>query len=445
MKNTTAIALFWLSMAASLAGQTPSSQAVPPGPLAAFESPAAEINKGLPSWMTFGGEYRDRFEGYIGGSFKPDTTDAYVLSRLKLDLTIRPTSWMKFFVEGMDARSLEKNPALPPYQNTWDIRQAYGEFGDTEKDGFGLRVGRQELAYGDQRVLGISNYTNAERVFDAIRGTARYKGYRLDVFASSVVNTTTGTWDHHLQGNNLHGAYAGIDKLGPRMIVEPYVLWRLQHAIKNEVGVVSKLNQKAGGLRIVGSKLPGGFDYGTEMLREFGSLGTDKIQSWAGHWVVGRTTSVRFTPRVYAEYNFATGDKNPKDGIRGTFDQMYPTGHDKYGLADQVGWRNIKDLHAGLETKPRKNLSAGIEYNNWYLDSATDSLYNSSGTALFRSAAGTAGTHVGQEFDATASMIFAKAFTASAGIGHIFPGQFLKSTTPGNPYTYPYMMLAYKF
>jgi len=35
-----------------------------------------------------------------------------------------------------------------------------------------------------------------------------------------------------------------------------------------------------------------------------------------------------------------------------------------------------------------------FEYNNWWLDSKTDSLYNAAGTALFTSAAGTAGTHV---------------------------------------------------
>jgi hypothetical protein len=68
--------------------------------------------------MIFGGEYRDRFEGYTGGSFKPNTTDAYVLSRLKLDLTIKPTAWFKVFMEGMDARSFDKTPSQPPYSRT---------------------------------------------------------------------------------------------------------------------------------------------------------------------------------------------------------------------------------------------------------------------------------------------------------------------------------------
>jgi hypothetical protein len=278
-------------------------------------------------------------------------------------------------------------------------------------------VGRQEMSYGDQRLIGVANYTNTEHVFDAIRGTAKYKGYRLDIFASSIVNPVTGALDHHTEGNNFHGLYAGIDKFGPRLVIEPYAMWRLQHGVKNEESVVSKLNEKVGGIRIVGKQLPGGFDYGTEMVREFGSLGQDKIQSWAGHWGGGDTLKVPFTPRVYAEYNFATGNQNAHDGIRATFDQLYPTGHDKMGFDDEVGWRNIKDFRSGVETKPYKNVTLNFEYNNWWLDSKTDSLYNAAGTALFTSAAGTAGTHVGQEFDVTGRGLSRKTTRRERGSG----------------------------
>ena len=438
-------AFLCLAASASAFGQTAMAPVLPPAPnVPAWLSPSTEINKGLPSSLTFSGEYRARFEGYSGGGYAPNSTDAYLLSRLQLNLLIHPAPWLKLFGQGMDARSLEKSPAIPPYQNTWDIRQAYVELGDVESQLLGLRVGRQELMYGDQRLVGNSPWTNGERVFDAVRGTVRYKGYRLDIFASSVVNAVTGTWDHHQQGNNLHGAYAGIDKLAPWLVIEPYAFWRLQPGVKNEEGIIARLNEKVGGIRLAG-KLPRGFDYGTEMVREFGSLYTDKIQSWAVHWVVGKSFAARFTPRVFGEYNFATGDKNPKDGIRGTFDQLYPSGHDKYGFADQVGWRNIKDTRAGLETKPVKNVTANLEYNNWSLDSATDALYNSSGTATVKSAAGTAGTHVGQEFDATSTWTIFKPLTVGAGIGHIFPGEFLKIAAKGNPYTYPYMMAIWKF
>src|SRR3569623_727727 len=158
-----------LAPALLLAGIVPAN-AQPPissGAAAAVESPASALNRALQAWMKFGGEYRARFEGYSGGSFSHNATDDYLLSRLKLQMTIQPTKWLKFFAEGMDARAFEKPPAVPTYQHTWDIRQAYAELGSFER-GFGLRAGRQEMVYGEGRLIGISAWSNTERNWDAI-------------------------------------------------------------------------------------------------------------------------------------------------------------------------------------------------------------------------------------------------------------------------------------
>src|SRR5262249_1302591 len=122
-----------------------------------------------------------------------------------------------------------------------------------------------------------------------------------------------------------------------------------------------------------------------------------------------------------------------------------PTPHDKYGLDDQVGWRNIKDLRLGVETKPRKNVTAAIVYHDWMLASPFDALYNAASAAIARSASGSAGTHVGQELDIVGTWAVSKQLAASGGFGHIFPGEFLKKTTPGESYNYPYLMLTWKF
>ena len=87
----------------------------------------------------------------------------------------------------------------------------------------------------------------------------RYDGYRVDIFASSVVNAVTGTWDRHQQGNNLHGLYGGIEKLVPKATIEPYFLWRLEPRVKNEERAIANLDQEVAGVRI-GGKLSLGFD-----------------------------------------------------------------------------------------------------------------------------------------------------------------------------------------
>ncbi len=410
-------------------------------------TPSDEVNKELPGWIRFSGEYRARLEGFSGGGFKKDSEDAYLLNRLRLNLLIKPASWLKFYVQGQDARVFWKNqnPPVAPFQNTFDLRLAYMEIGDAEKGIAALRVGRQELVFGDQRLIGHLNWVNDARSFDAVRATFRYNGYRLDAFASTVVNPVDGTFDHHTAGNNLHGLYGGMEKLVPKAVIEPYVLWRLQQRLATETGARGNLDFKTVGFRWVG-KLPANFDYGVEIAGQTGSLGTDSIGAWAGHWVMGYTaTALRYKPRLVAEYNYASGDNNAKDGKRGTFDQLYPTGHNLYGLADQVGWRNIKDIRAGVEFKPRPKWACSSFYHHYWLASATDALYAAGSAAVVRNVNGTAGTHVGQELDGQAMYSLSKQVQIGAGFAHLFTGCFLNKTTQGKDYNYPYVMFGYGF
>jgi len=40
-----------------------------------------ELNAEIPKWISFGGEYRSRVEGFTGGGFKVNNEDTYLLSR----------------------------------------------------------------------------------------------------------------------------------------------------------------------------------------------------------------------------------------------------------------------------------------------------------------------------------------------------------------------------
>jgi Alginate export len=177
-----------------------------------------------------------------------------------------------------------------------------------------------------------------------------------------------------------------------------------------------------------------------------GSLGSDRIAAWGGHWLVGYTRSaMTYQPRFMAEYNFASGDKNPHDGVQGTFDQLYPTSHDKYGLADQVGWRNIHDVRLAVELHINARWLVRPAYHNYWLASATDALYAANGLPIARRRDGSAGRRVGQETDLAMLYRVNKNTQVSAGFAHLFPGEFLKKSTPGHAYNYPYLMISYRF
>ena len=400
----------------------------------------------VPAWLSVGGQLRARAEAYHNGGFRPDNSDQYVLTRVLLNARVRPTRNTSLFVEGMDARGPWKNkaPAGAPFRDHADLRQLYFQIG-ADNSAQLLRAGRLELGFGDGRLVGSLPWANTARTFDGARGTVAGSGYRVDAFASSVVKVEQDKFDKNVPGNNFYGVYGSITKLAPRIALEPFLLWRRQSGLTNETRVRGTMNFGTLGLRAAG-KLPSSLDYDLQMAAQSGKLADESIRAWAGHWLLGFTLAgLPLTPRLFGEYNQASGDENPTDNKKGTFDQLYPTGHDKYGLTDLVGWQNMKHLRTGLELPVSKNWGATARYNRYWLANARDALYNGGGTVLARSPTGVAGTDVGDEVDIIASGKVRPSLGLSAGVGYFTPRTFLKTMTPGNPYTYPYAMLTYDF
>lgn len=190
----------------------------------------------------------------------------------------------------------------------------------------------------------------------------------------------------------------------------------------------------------------GRFDYDAEAAGQTGKIGTDSIRAWGATTIAGYTRdSWRMKPRIFGEYGFASGDRNPKDGVHGTFDQLYPNIHDHHGLVDQVAWQNLKEIRTGIRISPRRNWTFAAIYNDWWLASATDAFYSSSGSVIARDTKGLSGTHIGEECDLETSYRVNRQLEFGAGIGRILPGGFLAHTGHDRNYTYPYVMMNYNF
>ncbi|HET7615218.1 MAG TPA: alginate export family protein, partial [Gemmatimonadaceae bacterium] len=163
------------------------------------------VSTGSPSavlpWGSIGGQVRVRAESYSGGGFQPDNSDSYLLTRILLNARVRPTASTSLFVEGMDARGPWKNktPVGPPFRDHADLRQLYAQIGADKAPTF-LRAGRQELFYGDGRLVGPLLWANTARTFDAARLSTGGKGYRIDAFAASVVKVEQDRFDKNIPG-----------------------------------------------------------------------------------------------------------------------------------------------------------------------------------------------------------------------------------------------------
>ena len=448
------VASFLLS-AVCLLAQTNSADRSAPDPVVAPTPPSAatamqpmaDVNRYLPAWMRFDGQFRDRFEGleHLASGNKSDNHD---LTQLRIMLAITPADWLQFVGETQDSRIFWNSSvhAQPPYQNSWDVRQAYVQVGNASKGWFDFVAGREILAFGGERLVGPSDWLNMGRTFDVLRLNLHQSWFRLSLFASSVIIARDGVVDHHYEGNNLYGAYGSMTHVIPGATFEPFIFWRIAppglHL--NENAGRGALNEATVGARVVG-RAYAGTQYEVEMARQAGSLGPDSIDSWAGHWKLSRPLGSRIKPTPFVESNFATGTKNPAGTEWTTFDQLYPSAHNKLDFADQVGWRNIEQVRGGTSETAGRKWTFNETYEEFWLDSARDALYSSGGMPVAVSPTGAAGRHVGGELDLWAEWKWKETAEFGFGWGRFFTGRFLNRTTSGKDFIYPFIYLTYFF
>jgi hypothetical protein len=403
------------------------------------------LNEALPAWLRLRGEFRERMEGFDGASFDDSREDLYWLTRVRVNATVTASRHVSFQAQVQDARVARKavGPAGAPFRAPFDLRTGFADIGAAAGP-LTVRVGRQELVYGEQRLVGHVSWLNAARTFDGVKATIRTPVFSIDAFGASVVRTLVDAFDRSGNGNRFAGAYATTTRLIPQGAVEPYIFWKRDVNLRGELGGTGTLQHATIGVRLAG-RLPARLDYGVELAVQRGSLGTEDVEAWAGHWQLRESLPGPGAVRLAGEYNYASGDADPADGVRGTFDQLYPTPHDKTGLADQIGWKNVHHARAGVEVTPLRALPVSVNYHAWWLAEPRDAVYAVNNAVVARAAGGAASRHIGQELDVQVSRALTPQLQFAAGYAHVLPGAFLKQTTPGASYSHPYVMATYVF
>jgi hypothetical protein len=164
-----------------------------------------------------------------------------------------------------------------------------------------------------------------------------------------------------------------------------------------------------------------------------------------GHWIVGHALpDNRHRPRVFLEYNRASGDANTRDGRQGTFDPLFPSSHDKYGLVDLFGSSNIIHVRPGFQYTLRPGVRISVAYGKLWLSDARDGLY-AGGKVVARSINGAAGSDVGQEADVQVLWTVSGAAQLNVGYGRLFAGEFLQQTMSGVSHSVVFLNIMRRF
>jgi hypothetical protein len=121
---------------------------------------------------------------------------------------VKPTPWLKLYVQGQDSREwLSDRADIPGLlaaegDDPFDLRQAYVEFGNAPGYPWGIKIGRQILSYGDERLIGAFDWNNIGRTFDAVKLSYKGANWNVDAFASTVVTP-------HREGYNQSDLFNG--------------------------------------------------------------------------------------------------------------------------------------------------------------------------------------------------------------------------------------------
>jgi len=422
-----------------------------------------------------GGSLRGRYEnkqGY-GISGIPGSVDfrapgakvdnEYFLTRVRLHLGYRET-WWNALVEGQsstannDARyAYADSPVVPgtvkrkgygPESDTIDLHQAYFSLGNLKEFPLATKVGRQELSFGDERLVGAGNWNNIGRSFDAVKVRWQNDWFSADFFSGRPVVPQDGVFDQANDYDFFSGVYATSLKV-PKNILDVYFLARNATRAANSVVPSPQIPQPtARDIYTLGGHLKSqlgeldGWDYSLEGAYQFGNFATNttsvRLTQNTFMFSVGggyTFTNIWATPRLGLEYNYSAGDSNPNDGTHGTFDNLFPTNRKFYGYMNFCSLENIQDLHSLLQIKPTKRLTAALEGHNFWLANSHDYFYTVSGTPRTSGGYGihpNYSTYVGSELDVTASFIISRFALFEAGYGHFFAGQYIEQSLAGH-------------
>ncbi len=411
-------------------------------------APLTYLDEKLPNWIDLQAEERFRYEAYDNSSFKANADDSYLLNRFRFQVDLHTPSWFRITAQVQDARAGFQNPPIgPPNTVRWDLKLAYAEIGAPDKHWFSLRVGRQLINYNNT-IFANSEWRNQARSYDAAVLNLNAKREHLGLFAASAIVPQAYGVTPHQEGNNIYGAYGRIDEfLVPHSNLEPFLLWRVQPAEVVEPAkgkTTGKENEKAFGVRFK-AQAHTALDYSAEVILETGKVGSQSIRASAAQaGAAYQFFDVVAKPRVFAQYDYATGNSNPaQNATHTTFDTIYPTAHDRFGITDLFGWQNIESVRAGATVEPHRRLSFTVQgLDDWAAD-ALDSIYNTSGGAIVTNKTDH-GRHLGAEIDGYSWYEINKHFNLGGGIGYFGGGQFLTNVTTSHSYTTYYFALNFK-
>ena len=397
------------------------------------------LNTNRDSYLTLGGEIRERYE-YYGNNLwgrGPQDDNGYWLQRYMVHADAHFGEAFRLFAQFKSGLEDGRNGGpRPTDRDDFDLHQAFADarFPWSDEDSLTLRAGRQELAYGSSRLVSIREEPNVRRSFDGIKAILKLNDWQVDAFATKPVRTKTGVFDDDPDPDqNFWGLYA-VTPLSwlPGGNVDLYYLGLDRKNAAFDQGTAHELRHSLG-TRIWAHIA--GWDYNFEFAYQLGSFGAGDIQAWTAASDTGFTfETAPLKPRLGLKANVTSGDRNSNNHDLQTFNPLFPRGA-YFGEPALIGPANHIDVHPQLELALHKTLSLALNWDWFWRESTHDGIYGPA-VNVIQSGKTSDARYVGDQAEALLEWRIDRHFTFTADYAHFFAGDFLRETTPGKDVDY---------
>ena len=398
------------------------------------------------------------------------TDDAFLLQRFRIGIAVKPTPWLKFYAQGQDVQELGSDrPDIPKAlgaegDDNFDLRQAYVQIGPKS---FNLILGRQLLAFGDERLVGIGEWNNFTNNWDAVRLQIVQPKFSVDLFAASLVNVYRDSINLSdlFNGSEMHrdqifsGIYASTSAIDIQT-TDFYVLVLDQEVPNPTAPAITSpatftgLSGKQTDFVTLGTRIKGdpkklhGWEYEGEFAFQAGEVADLDLTAFAAHIGAGYNFKCTWNPRLFLEYNYASGDSDPTDNDIETFQNLFPSNHPRYGFMDLFSWQNIHNPALSLKAKPCKPVGLEVDFHGFWLADTNDAGYRANGVTKVRPitpASRNASSYVGSELDLLVTYHSVKFLNIWAGYSHFFAGDYLNATGASDDADFGYLQATFNF
>lgn len=357
-----------------------------------------------PIHTLFYAELRERFERRVDKDFDSSIADnrSDLFTRLRLGAKLSLGKNWRGEIQFQVAHDAGWTKARNFSVENRDLGLAYVE---TNRSGWTVEAGRQKINIGQQRLIGSFDWNNVGRSFDAVR--VRSKAW--DAFAFKIGVASPKPRDARVAGL-VHMSPACGDSLAVFKHDKGVDITTLGHSVSRVFGTIA---------------------LDAEGAIQFGRSGGKDQRAWAVH--LRGQTKVGPIAKAYAEIDAASGGSSASESR--TFDNLYPTNHGKYGIADMIAWKNMNHAAAGIELAPRKDVVARLSWNFYSLRDSRDAWYgaggapNTHGGAPLKDPTGASGRDLGNEIDFDSTWTVNKTSALSGGLAVFSPGRFVRKGT----------------